>query len=139
MITKMPTDAELKKWKSLFDEYGAKLTPNRKSGREIDEYLNGKYDCKPLNSKKFASVVEWNILNNPPLKIKLNGEKPDVKSYTVNGALVGIDLVSGEFFVECEDADKAALIYDDLFVFRGLDEDDLKNFVLVGEYLLLKN
>ena len=60
------------------------------------------------------------------------------RCYEKNGVLLGIDLVSGEFFVESRNPEKAAALYDDLFVFRGLDESDLKNDVLVGQYLELK-
>lgn len=139
MITELPTDEQIEKWKALFTEYGKIFTPNRKSGAEIDEYFRNKYGLKPLKSAEFASVVEWNILNNEAFREKLRGEKPQINCYDLNGVFVGIDLVSGEFFVESDDIGKAALIYDDLFLFRGLDESDLKNFVLVGQYAELKN
>lgn len=47
---------------------------------------------------------------------------------------VGIDLVSGYFYVEGSEE-----IYDDLFAFRGLDERDLDNFFLVAEYVKCTN
>ena len=139
MITKPPTDEQLRKWRELFQKYAAKLTPNRKSGAEIDAYFQNEYGCKPIVCPKFASVVEWNILHNQVFAEKLCGAKPKINCYRVGGALVGIDLVSGEFFAESDDIPKAAKIYDDLFVFRGLDQSDLQNFVLVGQYLELKN
>lgn len=139
MITKLPTDSQIKRWKAIFREYGAKLTPNRKSGTEIDGYFRNKYGCQPVISEKFASVVEWNILNNEVLSEKLCGAKPEINCYELNGVSVGIDIVSGEIFAESEDMEKAAVIYDDLLVFRGLDESDLKNYVLVGQYSEVKN
>ena len=41
------------------------------------------------------------------------------------------------FHVEAVDMAEAIPVYNDLFVFRGLSEDDLKNFVLVAEYVRL--
>ncbi|NLE26263.1 MAG: hypothetical protein GX625_13140, partial [Clostridiaceae bacterium] len=48
---------------------------------------------------------------------------------------VGIDLLSGYFQVESGETEQMVPIYDDLFVYRGLDATDLKNFALVGQYL----
>jgi hypothetical protein len=48
---------------------------------------------------------------------------------------VGIDLTSGEFQIECEDINSVIPIYDDLFAFRGLDDDDIQNYFLVAQYL----
>ena len=138
MITKCPTNEQLKRWKALFEANRAKLAPNRKSGPEIDGYFRRQYGCEPVVSENFASVVEWNILHNEVFREKLHGVKPEIRCYEKNGVLLGIDLVSGEFFVESRNPEKAAALYDDLFVFRGLDESDLKNFVLVGQYLELK-
>lgn len=39
-------------------------------------------------------------------------------------------MVSGEFHVESEDINKSIPIYDDLFVYCGLDEEDLKKLFL---------
>ena len=63
-----------------------------------------------------------------------DGTRPDIRCYRTGNALVGIDLVSGAFHVEAVDMAEAIPVYNDLFVFRGLSEDDLKNFVLVAEY-----
>ena len=66
-----------------------------------------------------------------------DGTRPDIRCYRTGNALVGIDLVSGAFHVEAVDMAEAIPVYNDLFVFRGLREDDLKNFVLVAEYVRL--
>ena len=66
-----------------------------------------------------------------------DGTRPDIRCYRTGNALVGIDLVSGAFHVEAVDMVEAIPVYNDLFVFRGLSEDDLKNFVLVAEYVRL--
>ena len=66
-----------------------------------------------------------------------DGTRPDIRCYRTGNALVGIDLVSGAFHVEAVDMAEAIPVYNDLFFFRGLSEDDLKNFVLVAEYVRL--
>ena len=66
-----------------------------------------------------------------------DGTRPDIRCYRTGNALVGIDLVSGAFHVEAVDMAEAIPVYNDLFVFRGLSEEDLKNFVLVAEYVRL--
>ncbi len=49
----------------------------------------------------------------------------------------GIDTATGFFQVECEDIDKAAPIWDDIFIKRGLSADDIENYVLTGQYISL--
>jgi hypothetical protein len=46
-------------------------------------------------------------------------------------------LISGEFQIECEYVNSIIPIYDDLFVFRGLDNDDIQNYYLVAQYITL--
>lgn len=52
---------------------------------------------------------------------------------------VGIDLNSGFFQVECEDVDKMKAIWDDLFLARGLSAEDIENFVIAVQYILIQN
>lgn len=63
---------------------------------------------------------------------------PHIVAYKAGNVLAGIDLVSGFFHVESEEIREAQKVYDDLFVFRGLDERDLENYFLVSEYIRLK-
>lgn len=51
---------------------------------------------------------------------------PNIKSYKTGNALVGIDLSTGEFHIESENIEEVMPLHDDLFVYRGLDEEDLK-------------
>ncbi len=41
--------------------------------------------------------------------------------------------------VESLNEEKMKEIYDDLFLYRGLDQKDLENFFLVAEYVRLQN
>lgn len=52
---------------------------------------------------------------------------------------MGIDLNTGFFQVECEDIDKMKIIWDDLLVVRGLSEEDIENYVIAAQYILLQN
>ena len=52
---------------------------------------------------------------------------------------MGIDLNTGFFQVECEDINKMKIIWDDLFIVRGLSEEDIENFVIAAQYILLQN
>ena len=81
------------------------------------------------------------ILKNEFAKEKLlKDSKPQVVSYILDeNVFVGIDILTGYFYVESDDFEKMKLIHDDLFVFRGLDDMDLKNYFLVAQYILLKS
>ena len=138
MITSEVTPETLEEWKRIFDLHRSKLSPNRKKGIEVDDYFRNKYTYQRFDSPRFKNVVEHNIVENEHSRRKLPKRmKPDIHTYRVGDVLVGIDTVSGEFCVECEDIEKVIPVYDDLFVYRGLDEDDLKNYVLVAEYVKL--
>lgn len=136
MITTKLSNEKLKEYRKLYIECRNSLKPNRKSGQEVDRYFVDTYNATRVENPIFKKVVEYNILTNDFKREKLPlGTRPDVNVYMLDDVLVGIDVVSGEFHVECRDIDRMSEIYDNLFAFRGLDKDDLKNFVLVGEYI----
>lgn len=136
MITELVTKEKMDQWKEYFKQYASSILPNRKTGWEIDEYFRKKYPYQTLKSEEFRTVAEEKVMANEYSREKLSpGTKPLIKTYLVENVYVGIDIVSGEFHVECEDMKKAISIFDDLFLYRGLDETDLKNFVMVGQFL----
>ena len=138
MITALVSKEKMDKWKCYFEQYASSMRPNRKTGREIDEYFRAKYPYQVLDSGEFCAVVEENVMANEYFREKLPpGMRPQIKAYTVGNMYVGIDIESGEFHIECGEIEKAAPIFDDLFLYRGLDENDLKNLVLVGQFLEL--
>ena len=98
-----------------------------------------KYAPQPFPDADFLSVVEGNLLDNDVHREKLpDGAQPDVAAYRLpNDVLVGIDRTTGFFHVECADMQRAAAVWDDLFVQRGLDARDADNFVTTAQYLLL--
>lgn len=138
MLMQEPTPEMIQTWMEIFEKYHVLMQPNRKTGVQLDVYFRNKYDYTVLQQKFFTEAVAANILENECFSVKCpEGKSPIVRTYRTGDVLVGIDLVSGYFQVECEEIEKAVPIYDDLFVYRGLDETDLTNFFLVAEYVRL--
>ena len=138
MLIKEPTSEMIAEWKRIFEEYHSTLTPNRKSGYEVDSYFREKYSYQLFDNAEFQQMVSLNITENDFLRSKLpKGLLPNIQSYQTGNVLVAIDLCTGEFHVESENIEEVIPIFDDLFVYRGLDEDDLKNYFLVAEYVKL--
>ncbi len=138
MLTTEPTPEMIAQWKRTAEQFRGKLTPNRKSGEDVERYFCEHYCFMQVLSLHFLQVVEDNITQNDFNAAKLPpGQKPRVRTYERDGIMVGIDRVTGFFQVECEDISRSEAIYDDLFVYRGLDSADLENFFLVAEYVRL--
>lgn len=140
MLTTKPTVEMIKEWKELYEEHCKSLKPNRKSGMEVDAYFRKEYAPVIFDSNEFKKVVEANILSNTYESEKLpEGKLPQIVTYKIESGniMVGIDLVTGYIHVESENMDKTEKVYNDLFAFRGLDETDLDNYFLVGQYIQL--
>ncbi len=138
MLTTEPTLEMLQEWKRLHEEYRPKLTPNRKSGVQVDAYFREKYPHTPMDSEEIREMIAAEIPENPHHAEKLpEGCASDVRCYLSEGILVGIDLVTGHIHVESEDTERMAKLYDALFFYRGLDEKDLENAFLTAEYVKL--
>ena len=138
MLTTEPTSEMIAEWKRIFEIYHSSLTPNRKSGNEVDQYFREKYAYQLFDNEEFREIASLNITENDYFKSKLPKDTlPNIQSYRAGNILVAIDLHTGEFHIESENTEEVISIHDDLFVYRGLDEDDLKNFFLVAEYVKL--
>lgn len=138
MLTTEPSPEMLAEWKRIFEIYHCALTPNRKLGNEVDQYFREKYSYKLYDDAELREIASLNITENEHFRNKLAEDTlPDIQSYKTGDVLVAIDLCTGEFHIEGEDVEKVIPIYDDLFVYRGLDEEDLTNFFLVAEYVRL--
>ena len=140
MLTVEPTSEMLAEWKQIFEEHHTEMSPDRKSGAEVDQYFRTKYEHQIFNDAAFQKMVALNITENEFSHNKLPKDVlPDIQSYKVGNVLVGIDLCTGEFHIESENIEEVVPIHDDLFVYRGLDEEDLKNiFWLQSMYDLLR-
>ncbi len=138
MLTTKPTTEMLLEWKRLHEEYRPLLSPNRKSGAQVDAYFRETYPHTPMDSGELREMIAAEILENPHHAEKLpEGCMPDVRCYLLEDVLVGIDLVTGHIHVESEDTERMAKLYDALFLYRGLDEADLSNAFLTAEYVRL--
>ncbi len=135
MLTSPATPEMVDDWKRVHERYKNKLRPNRKSGREIVEYLKSKYTLTPRTDKRALNVIRLSVLENPHLKEKLqDGQRPEPVAFLLNDngqeAFVGVDLASGYCHVEGSEQ-----LYDELCAFQGLDKFDLKNCFLVAQYI----
>lgn len=138
MLTTEPTLEMLQEWKRLHEEYHPKLSPNRRSGAQVDAYFRETYPHTPMDSGELREMIAAEILENPHHAEKLpEGCVPDVRCYLSGDVLVGIDLVTGHIHAESEDTERMAKLYDALFLYRGLDEKDLENAFLTAEYVRL--
>lgn len=152
MLTKSATPELLRKWKADYAAYRPLLRPNRRSADELLSYLVANYPLLPLDDEAAREVVCANVRENAVLAARLpasvlpRAETFIVARFGAGEALyaaqdavfsgmdifVGIEMVTGHFHVE-----GSSLLWDELFVFRGLDEADLENPYLVSEYALL--
>ena len=156
MITKEPTKEMYEKWKSTWLQYKDKLQPNRKSGRELLSYLQGKYILTEIYGKDATDAIIGNVTMDKPYAEKLpegaapipkafflenagdgeifykdeNKDSADVWGGDITRIFVGIDLVTGFFMVE-----GSTMLWDELNAFRGLDDKDLQNCVCVSQYI----
>ena len=60
MITSKVTKEQLEKWRELHNIWKDKLTVNRISGKELDEYFRKKYNPAENNIESFRTVVYLN-------------------------------------------------------------------------------
>ncbi len=133
MITSEVTEKQLAEWQDIYMQKKDSLNPNRISGRQLDEYFKSKYAPSYYDNDKFKEIVYQSAK-------EISGETAisDIATYLVgNNICVGIDLKSGFFHVESENMEESIPVWDDLFVKRGLNEADLKNCVLVAQYVIL--
>lgn len=136
MLMQEPTPEMVEKWKKIWIEYKDKLRPNRKSGKEIVEYLKSKYPLQELHDDNSKQVVIDNLIYNKHLADKLSvGAEPSAVTFIIenkdNGRFlyenqdeifkginifVGVELESGFFCVE-----GSSLLWDELYAFQGMD------------------
>ena len=150
MLIQKPTSETVEEWKAIYAEYKTKLYPNKKTALEIIEYIKQKYPITEQTEEELKQVVINNVLANKCYSNKLpNSKIPAAKVFYIentglgkhlyekqvdvfkgNKIIVGVELETAFFMVE-----GSSMLWDELFAFRGLDEDDLYNFYLVAEYI----
>lgn len=137
-------------WREIHKQFKDKLTPNRKSGKEVLEYLQSKYVLDEFNEERAFHAIYETVLKNEFQKQKLPvNTQPEPKTFILknedNGKrvydkqesiwencpiFIGIDLSSG--YVQIEGS---CLLYDEIYAFQGIDEYDIENCVRVAEYI----
>jgi hypothetical protein len=150
MLMQKATPEMVTAWKVTFDQYRPQLSPNKKTGSEILGYIKQKYSITEVPDDTIKQVVVDTVILNKCYANKLpSGKTPAAKGFSIentgagnylyekqddifkgNKIVVGIDLETAFFMVE-----GSSLLWDELFAFRGLDDDDLTNFYLVAEYI----
>ena len=150
MLTRRVTPELVKEWKETAATYRPQLRPCRKSGRELLAYLTMNYPVRELPVESIGEVIADNLLLNECNARKLPaGTTPEAVGFLIENTkaakrlyenqdtifrgipiIAGIELNSGYFLVE-----GSSLLWDELFAFRGLDEEDLENYYLVAEYV----
>lgn len=146
----VPTPEMIQEWEKVWNKYKDVLKPNRKSGREIVDYLHSKYILTEIFSEKASRVVYDNVIKNKPNAEKLPPNvNPKSKTFYIedqgngqvlfekqddifkgNKIFVGIDIESGYYCVE-----GSSMLWDELCSFQGVDEKDIQNAYCVAQYI----
>lgn len=150
MLMQEPTPEMVRSWKETYKTFRPGLKPNRKPIQDVIAYLKENYPVRERTEQNILQVVTENVTRNeysahkippgkPPLaqvfQIENTGTGKNLyenqdeifKGCTI---IVGFELESGYFMVE-----GSSQLWDELFIYRGLDEDDLNNYYLVAEYV----
>jgi hypothetical protein len=150
MLTREVTPEMVASWKETFDRYRSQLSPDKKTGAEMIAYIRHRYPVTELSDETRIQVVTDNVALNECHARKLpKGKSPRARVFSIENAaggkilyedqddifrgipiFVGIELETAFFLVE-----GSSRLWDELFVFRGLDNDDLANYYLVWEYI----
>ncbi len=150
MIFGPATQELLNEWRRIHQEFKDKLTPNRKSGQEVLDYLKDKYLLDEIYEEKAFLAVSETVLKNEFHKQKLPSDlQPEPKTFILknegNGkpiydnqenmwdgcpVFIGIDLSSG--YVQIEGSCR---LHDEIYAFQGVDEYDIANCVRVADYI----
>ncbi len=152
MFMEEPPKEMIEEWKEIYNKYRDKIQPNKKDGIDVIKYLENHYSVTELQNNELEEVVSFNIQNNEFYANKLNKENPIIRVFKINNIgngkelynkqekvfngvtiIVGVELKTSFIFVEGSD-----YLYDELTAFVGLDEEDIKNYFLVSQYIKCK-
>lgn len=144
------TKEMIERWKKIHEMYKNKLSPNRKSGKELVNYLKSRYVLTEIKDEKILSITTMNVLMNAFSNEKLpKGVSPNPVTYYMENEglgytlyekqeaefagtkiLIGIDLSSSMYYVE-----GSSLLWNELCAYQGLDTYDIENYYCVAEYI----
>jgi hypothetical protein len=140
----------VEEWKQIFRQYGARLAPNRKTGAEVLRYLKDKYPLEESEDDRWKRVTLGNMMQNRRFAEKQPAGKAARTAvfhvlntgsgktlykkqdgpFKGQAITVGVESRTGAFHVE-----GSSLLWDEIFAYRGLDEQDLQSFYMVAEYV----
>jgi hypothetical protein len=152
MLIQEPTPEMVQSWKETYDTYRPGLKPNNKPIQDVITYLKENYPVIERTEENLILVVIENVTRNEYSANKIpTGKTPLSQVFQIENTgtgkslyesqdeifkgcpiIVGFERESGYFMVE-----GSSHLWDELFVYRGLDEDDLNNYYLVAEYVAL--
>ncbi|MEG0526987.1 MAG: hypothetical protein RR531_05670 [Longicatena sp.] len=152
MFMRPATKEDVQSWKEIFEQYHRLITPSRKSAREMIAYLQEKYGCISFENEEWQQAIQKEVLMNEhnlekvqpntPMCVQLYQLEDNASSHHVfeqraevfkeSEIFVGVEMNSGYLHIEGSD-----VLYDELFVYQGLDEQDIKNPFLVAQYVEL--
>lgn len=142
----------LQSYQKLYHEYRASLIPNRKGAEALITYLQETYPTVEITNAEWKEMLRMELLENEFLVEKIMN-KADIQVqvfeiqkqgkgnllyelqepiYKGTAIIVGIELSTGHLHIE-----GSSYLDDRLFLYRGLDEQDLENYYLVGRYITL--
>ncbi len=151
MISSRPSRKQLEQWRRIREAAKAELQPNRRSGRQLLDYLRAMYPLEPADSAEISDIIAGNVTGNAHSKEKLpEGVSPEPVAFILrnegNGSilyrkrrgldrlsrriLVGVDMASGCYHVEGSER-----LWDELCAYQGLDAADIENYVCVAQYV----
>lgn len=150
MLMQEPTPEMVQSWKETYNTFRPGLKPNRKPIQDVIAYLKENYPVIERNEESLLQVVIDNVILNEYSAQKIStGKNPLPQVFQIENTtagkrlyenqddvfkgcdiIVGFELESGYFMVE-----GSSQLWDELFVYRGLDEEDLNNYYLVAEYV----
>jgi hypothetical protein len=124
---------------ALFREFHDQLTPNRKSGAEVEKYLVSHWHGQPSEDPELVSKLTDTLTKEDEFsKMPTDPGALSIRVYQVGHVKVALEETTGAFLVSGDEIDEKAKIWDDLFLYRGLNEEDLSNPFLVGTYVKIK-
>lgn len=152
MLMDEPTEKMIREWKEIYNKYKDTIQPNKKDGIDVIKYLETHYPITELQDNNLKEVVSFNIENSEFYSNKLNKEKPIIRVFKVNNIgngkelynkqddvfkgitiIVGIELKTSFIYTE-----GSSYLYNELTAYTGLDEEDIKNYFLVSQYIECK-
>ena len=118
-------------WKAIYERERPNLTPNAITGEALDNYIRDRFDAEPSKDEELLSNVREMLAQSTLVQQKKkDGQLQPVAYRLEDGTVIGIDLLTGCFIVQNNDA-----IRDELTFIKGLDEADLDNVVLTVDWL----